>query len=173
MLGHADAEVQRLLLQGRIYNDHTEHALRVAGLRPGMRVHGTIKTGDQRGHQVIQRIIGRHRKWVKRRPVPAGARALSHHRVNPAAQCDCCFIDRGHRGKSQNVGTSESTTLTLGRRTEGEGHNLRPQIAHHIKLRGPVIVIMARFTKSDAVVSGLQRQRRRERMNCSAVPLRG
>lgn len=37
-LGHADAEIQRLLLQGRLYNDHTEHALRRAGLRPGMRV---------------------------------------------------------------------------------------------------------------------------------------
>ena len=37
-LGHSDAEVQRLLLQARIYDDHTEHALRVAGLRPGMRV---------------------------------------------------------------------------------------------------------------------------------------
>jgi SAM-dependent methyltransferase len=38
VLGHAGAEVQRLLLQGRIYSGHTEHALRVAGLRPGMRV---------------------------------------------------------------------------------------------------------------------------------------
>ena len=37
-LGHADTEIQRLLLQGRLYNDHTEHALRLAGLRPGMRV---------------------------------------------------------------------------------------------------------------------------------------
>jgi ubiquinone/menaquinone biosynthesis C-methylase UbiE len=37
-LGHADVEVQRLLLQGRLYNDYTEHALRLAGLRPGMRV---------------------------------------------------------------------------------------------------------------------------------------
>lgn len=37
-LGHADIEIQRLLLQGRLYNDHTEHALRLAGLRPGMRV---------------------------------------------------------------------------------------------------------------------------------------
>ncbi|WP_156687352.1 class I SAM-dependent methyltransferase [Mycobacterium sp. Marseille-P9652] len=37
-LGHADVEVQRLLLQGRLYNHHTEHALRLAGLRPGMRV---------------------------------------------------------------------------------------------------------------------------------------
>jgi ubiquinone/menaquinone biosynthesis C-methylase UbiE len=37
-LGHADAEIQRLLLQGRLYSDHTEHALRRAGLRPGMRV---------------------------------------------------------------------------------------------------------------------------------------
>jgi ubiquinone/menaquinone biosynthesis C-methylase UbiE len=38
VLGHDDAEVQRLLLQGRLYNDYTEHALRLAGLRPGMRV---------------------------------------------------------------------------------------------------------------------------------------
>jgi ubiquinone/menaquinone biosynthesis C-methylase UbiE len=37
-LGHSDREVQRLLLQGRIYNAHTEHALRLAGLRPGMQV---------------------------------------------------------------------------------------------------------------------------------------
>jgi SAM-dependent methyltransferase len=38
VLGHADVEVERLLLQGRLYNDYTEHALRLAGLRPGMRV---------------------------------------------------------------------------------------------------------------------------------------
>jgi SAM-dependent methyltransferase len=38
VLGHTDVEVQRLLLQGRLYNDYTEHALRLAGLRPGMRV---------------------------------------------------------------------------------------------------------------------------------------
>jgi ubiquinone/menaquinone biosynthesis C-methylase UbiE len=38
VLGHADVEVQRLLLQGRLYNDHTEHALRLAGLREGMQV---------------------------------------------------------------------------------------------------------------------------------------
>ena len=38
VLGHADAEVQRLLLQGRLYDELTEHALRLAGLRPGMRV---------------------------------------------------------------------------------------------------------------------------------------
>ncbi len=38
VLGHADVEVQRLLLQGQLYNDYTEHALRLAGLRPGMRV---------------------------------------------------------------------------------------------------------------------------------------
>jgi ubiquinone/menaquinone biosynthesis C-methylase UbiE len=38
LLGHADTEIQRLLLQGRLYNDHTEHALRLAGLQPGMRV---------------------------------------------------------------------------------------------------------------------------------------
>jgi ubiquinone/menaquinone biosynthesis C-methylase UbiE len=37
-LGHADIEIERLLLQGRLYHDHTEHALRRAGLRPGMRV---------------------------------------------------------------------------------------------------------------------------------------
>ena len=38
VLGHADVEVRRLLLQGRLYNDYTQHALRLAGLRPGMRV---------------------------------------------------------------------------------------------------------------------------------------
>lgn len=38
VLGHADVEVRRLLLQGRLYGDYTEHALRLAGLRPGMRV---------------------------------------------------------------------------------------------------------------------------------------
>jgi 2-polyprenyl-3-methyl-5-hydroxy-6-metoxy-1,4-benzoquinol methylase len=38
VLGHADIEIQRLLRQGRLYNDHTEHALRSAGLQPGMRV---------------------------------------------------------------------------------------------------------------------------------------
>jgi ubiquinone/menaquinone biosynthesis C-methylase UbiE len=38
VLGHDDVEVQRLLLQGRLYNHYTEHALRLAGLRPGMRV---------------------------------------------------------------------------------------------------------------------------------------
>lgn len=38
VLGHADVEVRRLLLQGRLYNHYTEHALRLAGLRPGMLV---------------------------------------------------------------------------------------------------------------------------------------
>jgi 2-polyprenyl-3-methyl-5-hydroxy-6-metoxy-1,4-benzoquinol methylase len=38
VLGHANVEVQRLLLQGQLYNDYTEHALRLAGLQPGMRV---------------------------------------------------------------------------------------------------------------------------------------
>jgi 2-polyprenyl-3-methyl-5-hydroxy-6-metoxy-1,4-benzoquinol methylase len=38
VLGHTDVEVQRLLLQGRLYNDYTEHALRFAGLGTGMRV---------------------------------------------------------------------------------------------------------------------------------------
>lgn len=38
VLGHVDAEIQRLLLQGRLHNDFTEHVLRLAGLRPGMRV---------------------------------------------------------------------------------------------------------------------------------------
>jgi ubiquinone/menaquinone biosynthesis C-methylase UbiE len=38
VLGHADVEIQRLLLQARLYDSDTEHALRRAGLRPGMRV---------------------------------------------------------------------------------------------------------------------------------------
>ena len=38
VLGHDDTEIERLLLQGRLHNDFTEHALHLAGLRPGMRV---------------------------------------------------------------------------------------------------------------------------------------
>ena len=38
LLGHADAEVRRLLLQARLYDPYTEQAFRLAGLRPGMRV---------------------------------------------------------------------------------------------------------------------------------------
>jgi SAM-dependent methyltransferase len=38
LLGHEDAEVRRLMLQARLYDDYTEHGLRLAGLRPGMRV---------------------------------------------------------------------------------------------------------------------------------------
>ncbi|HYB82020.1 MAG TPA: class I SAM-dependent methyltransferase [Mycobacterium sp.] len=38
VLGHADVEIQRLLLQARLYDKDTEHALHLAGLRPGMRV---------------------------------------------------------------------------------------------------------------------------------------
>jgi ubiquinone/menaquinone biosynthesis C-methylase UbiE len=37
-LGHEDSEVRRLLLQGRVYRADTEHALLMAGLKPGMRV---------------------------------------------------------------------------------------------------------------------------------------
>jgi ubiquinone/menaquinone biosynthesis C-methylase UbiE len=37
-LGHADPEMQRLQLQARLYETHTERALHLAGLRPGMRV---------------------------------------------------------------------------------------------------------------------------------------
>jgi SAM-dependent methyltransferase len=38
VLGHSDAEIRRLLLQATLYDGYTEHALRQAGLRPGMRV---------------------------------------------------------------------------------------------------------------------------------------
>jgi len=38
LLGHADVEVRRLMLQAQLYDSYTEHALRLAGLRPGMRV---------------------------------------------------------------------------------------------------------------------------------------
>jgi ubiquinone/menaquinone biosynthesis C-methylase UbiE len=38
VLGHVDAEIRRLLFQGRLHDDFTEHALRLAGLRSGMRV---------------------------------------------------------------------------------------------------------------------------------------
>ncbi|MCK8644356.1 methyltransferase domain-containing protein [Mycobacterium colombiense] len=57
VLGHADAEVQRLLLQGRLYDDHTEHALRLAGLRPGMRVLD-IGSGPGDVSFVAARLVG-------------------------------------------------------------------------------------------------------------------
>lgn len=38
VLGHADTEIRRLLLQGRLYDDYTAYVLEQAGLRPGMRV---------------------------------------------------------------------------------------------------------------------------------------
>jgi 2-polyprenyl-3-methyl-5-hydroxy-6-metoxy-1,4-benzoquinol methylase len=38
VLVHVEAEIRRLLLQARLHDDFTEHALRLAGLRPGMRV---------------------------------------------------------------------------------------------------------------------------------------
>jgi SAM-dependent methyltransferase len=57
VLGHADAEVQRLLLQGRLYNDYTEHALRLAGLRPGMRVLD-IGSGPGDVSLIAARLVG-------------------------------------------------------------------------------------------------------------------
>ncbi|MEV0850699.1 class I SAM-dependent methyltransferase, partial [Streptomyces sp. NPDC049954] len=38
LLGHSPTETDRLLLQARLYDPITEQALRLAGLRPGMRV---------------------------------------------------------------------------------------------------------------------------------------
>jgi len=37
-LGHANEELERLISQGRYLGDLTAHFLRLAGLRPGMRV---------------------------------------------------------------------------------------------------------------------------------------
>ena len=45
VLGHADVEIRRLLLQARLYDNDTEHALHRAGLRPGMRVLGPPRCG--------------------------------------------------------------------------------------------------------------------------------
>lgn len=57
VLGHADVEVQRLLLQGRLYDDYTEQALRLAGLRPGMRVLD-IGSGPGDVSFVAARLVG-------------------------------------------------------------------------------------------------------------------
>jgi ubiquinone/menaquinone biosynthesis C-methylase UbiE len=57
VLGHAEKEVQRLLLQGRLYDDYTEHALRLAGLRPGMRVLD-IGSGPGDVSFVAARLVG-------------------------------------------------------------------------------------------------------------------
>jgi SAM-dependent methyltransferase len=57
VLGHEDPEVQRLLLQGRLYDDYTEHAFRLAGLRPGMRVLD-IGSGPGDVSFVAARLVG-------------------------------------------------------------------------------------------------------------------
>ncbi|BBZ45696.1 class I SAM-dependent methyltransferase [Mycobacterium parmense] len=57
VLGHADVEVQRLLLQGRLYDSYTEHALQLAGLRPGMRVLD-IGSGPGNVSFVAARLVG-------------------------------------------------------------------------------------------------------------------
>lgn len=57
VLGHADAEVRRLLLQGRLYDHYTEEALRLAGLRPGMRVLD-IGSGPGDVSFVAARLVG-------------------------------------------------------------------------------------------------------------------
>ncbi|OMC54832.1 methylase [Mycobacterium sp. IS-836] len=58
VLGHVDAEIQRLLLQGRLHNDFTEHALRLAGLRPGMRVLD-VGCGPGDVSFIAARLVGR------------------------------------------------------------------------------------------------------------------
>ncbi|MDT5118360.1 MAG: hypothetical protein QOE30_4099 [Mycobacterium sp.] len=57
-LGHDNVEVQRLLLQGRLYNDHSEHALQLAGLRPGMRVLD-VGCGPGDVSFIAARLVGR------------------------------------------------------------------------------------------------------------------
>lgn len=59
LLGHADAEVRRLMLQARLYDDYTEHALRLAGLRPGMRVLD-VGCGPGDVSFVAARLVGPH-----------------------------------------------------------------------------------------------------------------
>jgi 2-polyprenyl-3-methyl-5-hydroxy-6-metoxy-1,4-benzoquinol methylase len=59
LLGHADAEVRRLLLQARLYDDYTEQALRLAGLRPGMRVLD-VGCGPGDVSFVAARLVGPH-----------------------------------------------------------------------------------------------------------------
>jgi ubiquinone/menaquinone biosynthesis C-methylase UbiE len=58
VLGHTDVEVQRLLLQGQLYNDYTEHALRLAGLRPGMRILD-VGCGPGDVSFIAARLVGR------------------------------------------------------------------------------------------------------------------
>ena len=57
LLGHADAEVQRLLLQAHLYEQPTEQALRAAGLEPGMRVLD-IGCGPGDVSLIAARIVG-------------------------------------------------------------------------------------------------------------------
>lgn len=58
VLGHVDAELQRLLMQGRLHRDFTEYALRRAGLRPGMRVLD-VGCGPGDVSFIAARLVGR------------------------------------------------------------------------------------------------------------------
>lgn len=64
VLGHADVEIRRLLLQGRLYNDYTEHALRLAGLRKGMRVLD-VGCGPGDVSLVAARVVGPTSAWPR------------------------------------------------------------------------------------------------------------
>jgi hypothetical protein len=66
-LGHSDAEIQRLLLQGRIYDQLTANALRMAGLQPGMRV---VDVGCGPGDVSIaaSRLVGPTGQWCALTP---------------------------------------------------------------------------------------------------------
>jgi 2-polyprenyl-3-methyl-5-hydroxy-6-metoxy-1,4-benzoquinol methylase len=82
VLGHADVEVQRLLLQGRLYNHYTEHALRLAGLRPGMRVLD-VGCGPGEVSFVAARLVGRNGSVLG---IDAAADIIEVARARAAAQ---------------------------------------------------------------------------------------
>jgi SAM-dependent methyltransferase len=82
VLGHGDAEIERLLLQGRVHNDFTEHALWRAGLRPGMRVLD-VGCGPGDVSMIAARLVGPHGVVLG---VDAAAEVIELARARAAAE---------------------------------------------------------------------------------------
>jgi ubiquinone/menaquinone biosynthesis C-methylase UbiE len=109
VLGHADAEVLRLLLQGRIYNDHTENALRVAGLRPGMRVLD-VGCGPGDVSIVASRLVGPTGSVLG---VDASAEIIEIARTRAAVlgACDIQFV----QATVEDISLAEPVDAVIGR----------------------------------------------------------
>src|SRR6185437_15400640 len=109
VLGHADAEVQRLLLQGRLYDHYTEHALRLAGLRPGMRVLD-IGSGPGDVSFVAARLVGPTGTVLGVDAAPAMVE-LARARAHEKGLSTVCFIQDAVDG----ISLDEPVDAVIGR----------------------------------------------------------